>query len=231
MVAKSFSHFTERNDVVIFASGVSNSKSVVASEFEREKQLLKKVISENSEKIIIYFSTFNLYDPKEQNSSYCLHKLDMENYIALNVSSYTIFRLGHVAGKSANDSTILSFLYNAIKDNTKFKLWKYASRNIIDIDDISTICTYIINNSLFKSRIVNICNSANTSIVEIVGVLEGILNKKGDYSIIKEGGSPIVDNREILQIANNLNVHFDKKYVQSVIEKYYHNFDKINHCF
>jgi nucleoside-diphosphate-sugar epimerase len=221
MVAKSFYHFKERNDVVIFASGVSNSKSAVASEFEREKQLLHKVISENLEKKIIYFSTFNLYDPKEQNSPYCLHKLDMENFIALNVNNYTIFRLGHVAGKSANDFTILSFLYNAIKDNTKFNLWKYASRNIIDIDDISTICTYIINNSLFKSRVLNICNSVNTSIIEIVGVLEDILKKKGDYTVILEGGSPIVDNSDILKIAKNLNIDFDKKYVPNVIEKYY----------
>jgi hypothetical protein len=53
------------------------------------------------------------------------------------IKYYYIFRLGHVAGGSAQPSTILSFLYKAIKDGTSFNLWKHASRNIIDIDDVS----------------------------------------------------------------------------------------------
>ncbi|MDI6034453.1 hypothetical protein QLS91_15345 [Flavobacterium sp. LB2P84] len=221
MVAKSFSQYLERENVVVFASGVSNSKLAIESEFEKEKNLLKKVLQEHEDKKIVYFSTFNLYDPVEKNSPYCLHKLDMEEFISANVPVYNIFRLGHVAGQSAQQYTILSFLYNAIKDGTSFKLWKHASRNIIDIDDISKICSYIIDNEWYLNQITNICNNKNTSIVEIVDILEGMLNKKGNYSIFEEGGCPSVDNTKIRLIATDLGINFDDSYVKDVIIKYY----------
>lgn len=221
MVAKSFSQYLERENVVVFASGVSNSKLAIESEFEKEKNLLKKVLQEHEDKKIVYFSTFNLYDPVEKNSPYCLHKLDMEEFISANVPVYNIFRLGHVAGQSAQQYTILSFLYNAIKDGTSFKLWKHASRNIIDIDDISKICSYIIDNEWYLNQITNICNNKNTSIVEIVDILEGMLNKKGNYSILEEGGCPSVDNTKIRLIATDLGINFDDSYVKDVIIKYY----------
>lgn len=221
MVAKSFSQYIEREDVVVFASGVSNSKLAIESEFEKEKNLLKKVLQEHEGKKIVYFSTFNLYDPVEKNSPYCLHKLDMEEFISANVPVYNIFRLGHVAGQSAQQYTILSFLYNAINDGSSFNLWKHASRNIIDIDDISKICSYIINNDLFLNQITNICNSKNSTIVEIVTILEQMLDKIGNYTVFDQGGCPDVDNTKIRPIAANLGIHFDDSYVQNVIYKYY----------
>jgi nucleoside-diphosphate-sugar epimerase len=221
MVAKSFSQYLEREDVVVFASGVSNSKLAIESEFEKEKNLLKKVLQNHEGKKIVYFSTFNLYDPVEKNSAYCLHKLDMEQFISANVPVYNIFRLGHVAGQSAQQYTILSFLYNAINDGTSFNLWKHASRNIIDIDDISKICSYIIDNDLYLNEITNICNSNNTTIVEIVTILERMLDKKGNYTVFDLGGCPDVDNNKIRSIATNLGVNFDDSYVENVIFKYY----------
>ena len=168
MVASKFIHYSERDDVIIFASGVSNSKLAIKTEFEREKKLLCKILLNNKSKKLIYFSTFNLYDPAEKTSPYCLHKSDMEKFISINVPNYNIFRLGHVAGASAKEYTILSFLFNSIKNGSFFKLWKHASRNIIDIDDVSKICTYIIDNSLYKNEVTNICNSYNSSIIELV---------------------------------------------------------------
>jgi nucleoside-diphosphate-sugar epimerase len=222
MVAKSFAHYLERQDVVVFASGVSNSKLAIASEFQREKNLLQKALDENKGKKIIYFSTFNLYDPIEKNSAYCLHKLDMEEFLSINAPLYNIFRLGHVAGRSAKQYTILSFLSNAIEDGTSFKLWKHASRNIIDIDDINKICSYIIDNDLYLNQITNICNNKNTTIVEIVDILEAMLNKKGNYSVFEEGGCPDVDNTKIRLIATDLGVNFNDSYVKDVIVKYYY---------
>ncbi len=221
MVANNFAQYLDRENAIIFASGVSNSKLAFDSEFEREKNLLQKVLDENSGKKLIYFSTFNLYDPIEKNSPYCLHKLNMEEFIAKNVPFYNIFRIGHVAGQSAKQYTILSFLYNAINDGSFFKLWRHASRNIIDIEDISKISSYIIDNDLFPNQITNICNSNNSTILEIVAILEEILSKKGNYSVFDEGGCPEVDNSKIRGIAGDLGIHFDDSYVKNVIYKYY----------
>lgn len=221
MVAQSFSQFLTREDVVIFASGVSNSKSEIESEFKKEEELLCNSIQSIQKNRLVYFSTFNLYDPNEFHSAYCLHKLNMENIISERVDNYNIFRLGHVAGKNAKQYTILNYLFNAIKSETEFDIWENAARNIIDIEDISKICSYIIENNLFINQITNICNSQNTSILEIVRILEEILGKKGKFNILEKGGSPKVDNSKIQNIAIDLGINFNESYAQTVITKYY----------
>ncbi len=45
-----FSSFTKNDEIIIFASGVSNSKESNKNEFDREEKLLKTTISENPEK-------------------------------------------------------------------------------------------------------------------------------------------------------------------------------------
>ena len=47
----------DRENVVFFASGVSNSLETEKSAFLREENLLRKTLEENPEKIFIYFST------------------------------------------------------------------------------------------------------------------------------------------------------------------------------
>jgi nucleoside-diphosphate-sugar epimerase len=224
MVASKFMHYSERDDVIIFASGVSNSKLAIKTEFEREKKLLCDILLNNTAKKLIYFSTFNLYDPVEKNSPYCMHKADIEKFISVNVPNYNIFRLGHVAGASAREYTILSFLYNSIKSGTLFELWKYASRNIIDIDDVSKICTYIIDNDLYKNEVTNICTNNNIYIIELVTILESVLGKKANCKIVEAGDSPEFDSAKIRLISKELGINFDNSYVNNVIAKYYSNF-------
>jgi UDP-2-acetamido-2,6-beta-L-arabino-hexul-4-ose reductase len=221
MVAQNFKHYQEREDVIIFASGVSNSKLAISSEFDREKSFLKQTLVEFRGTKLVYFSTFNLYDPQEQTSAYCLHKLNIEDYIGQHVPKYNIFRLGHVAGNSVNQSTILNFLYDAIKNETPFKLWKNASRNIIDIDDINKLCSYIIDNDLYINQITNISNTYNTSLPEIVQTMEEITGKKGRFTIIEGGGNPEAKNTDIQPIAQHLGILFDDSYAKRVIYKYY----------
>ncbi|MFM2394142.1 MAG: hypothetical protein RLZZ546_2124 [Bacteroidota bacterium] len=223
LVAKSFIHYLESDDTIIFASGVSNSKESIQREFDREKKLLHNVIINNQEKKLVYFSTFNLYDPIEKYSPYCSHKLRMEAFIKENASRYNIFRLGHVVGRAVNNYTIISYLFSSIKNKKHFSLWRKASRNIIDIDDISKICTYILRNNLFKNETVNICNSKNTSILEIVSIIEQLLGKKGIYEMLDLGAGPGPEgnNEAIQSILNELKIVFDDTYVENVIYKYY----------
>ena len=47
----------DSENVVFFASGVSNSLETDKSAFLREENLLRKTLEENPEKIFIYFST------------------------------------------------------------------------------------------------------------------------------------------------------------------------------
>ena len=50
----------ELSNVVIFASGVSNSSNVEKTEFTREKELLMSTIEKNRDAYIIYFSSASL---------------------------------------------------------------------------------------------------------------------------------------------------------------------------
>jgi nucleoside-diphosphate-sugar epimerase len=59
-------------------------------------------------------------------------------------------------------------------ENTKFSIWSMASRNLIDISDIVRATSYILENSNIKNQIINIANTHNYSIRDIVSTLEKI---------------------------------------------------------
>ena len=77
----------DREDVVFFASGVSNSSCIEEKEYQREFNLLKTVSTENH---IVYFSNLGIYYKKDR---YTQHKIDIEEYIRNNYKSYTIVRI------------------------------------------------------------------------------------------------------------------------------------------
>jgi hypothetical protein len=77
----------DKDDIVFFASGVSNSSCTDEKEYEREFNLLKTVPTESH---IVYFSNLGIYYKKDR---YTQHKIDIEEYIRNNYKSYTIVRI------------------------------------------------------------------------------------------------------------------------------------------
>ena len=73
------------------------------------------------------------------------------------------------------------------------------------------------------NQIKDICNTKNTSVPDIVKILEEMLNKKGVYKIIDAGGNPEVRSSDIGKIAADLGINFDDYYPKKVIYKYYSN--------
>ena len=57
MIANRFMSYKDDDDVIIFASGVSNSKDIVEENFVREFQLLHQTVKNNADKTLVYFST------------------------------------------------------------------------------------------------------------------------------------------------------------------------------
>ena len=80
-------------NVVFFASGVSNSLETEKSAFLREENLLRKHLTENPEKIFIYFSTCSIYDSSKNGSLYVNHKLKMERLVEELAKKYVILSL------------------------------------------------------------------------------------------------------------------------------------------
>ncbi len=142
------------NDLLIFASGVSNSNETNSKEYKREYNLLKKHIEEYPNKKLIYFSTCGIYDKCKKESEYIKFKLRIEKYIQENVVNFIIFRLGNVVGKGGNPNTLINFFKNCIVNNTEFYLYSKGKRLLIDVDDVVKFIDLYKNN--FSNEIVDL---------------------------------------------------------------------------
>jgi hypothetical protein len=98
MLARAFSDFAEDESKLIFASGVSNSGETIASEFQREVDLIKSLAGIKNQ--FIYFSTVSIHDPELIHTPYVAHKLLIEKLVSESFVNYLIFRLPIVVGKT-----------------------------------------------------------------------------------------------------------------------------------
>jgi nucleoside-diphosphate-sugar epimerase len=221
MIAKRLSDYAQDDRFLIFASGVSHSILNDSKAFEREKDLLSDTITNHSKKNLVYFSTCGIYDPSMKNSPYILHKLEMENVIKTSGINYTIFRVSNPVGKTDNSHTVLNYFIKNIREKKEFTVWKYASRNLIDLDDMYAICHYILSNHLFKNLTVNIANPVNYSVISIINVIEEHFGIKGNYRLAEKGNSPLIDISFIQPIISKLAIDFNNFYLPSLLQKYF----------
>lgn len=219
MLAHEFSDYRDDNDIIIFASGVSNSDEIREGEFKREKELLTKTIDNISSKKIIYFSTCAMYDKYFANNRYTKHKLHMESYIKKNVKNFIIARLPQVMGKNNNKQQLMGFLYDKILNNEEFELFN-IDRNIIDVQDVKKILEYSLTNHLFNRETINIANPKNINMITLVGYIENIFKKKAIYSVKNLEGSFYIDIEKISPIIKKLNL-FSSTYIRDIIKANY----------
>ena len=81
MIANRFMDYKDDDSIIIFASGVSNSKDTIEQNFLREFALLDKTIKSNADKVLVYFSTCSIEDEELQNAPYVIHKKNIEKFI------------------------------------------------------------------------------------------------------------------------------------------------------
>lgn len=79
----------DKDDIIFFASGVSDSNEKRESEYIREKSLL---MQQDKSKHLVYFSTLSIF---YKDSRYTQHKREMEKTIMAYFDTYTIIRLGN----------------------------------------------------------------------------------------------------------------------------------------
>ena len=94
-------------DVIFFASGVSNSRETKVEPFQRE---LKLLLEQPKDKHLVYFSSLCVYYGKNE---YARHKRIMEGAVRNNFTSYTIVRLGNIDW-GVNPNTLINYLRNHI---------------------------------------------------------------------------------------------------------------------
>jgi len=222
MLANAFSKYSDVNpNIVIFASGVSDSSCTDEDEFKRERLFLENSIRENKNaNPFLYFSTCSIDDFGSLASMYVRHKLQMES-IVLKHSNSIIFRLPQVVGPGGNPKTFVNFLYWSIKNGREFELWENSTRNIIDVDDVVKIVKYYIASFSIRQNIVNIANPKNYKVIEVVNLMESLLNRKALYQIRNKGAKYTVDISEISRIIKERTKLFEDDYLQKTLKKYY----------
>ena len=206
-------------DILFFASGVSNSLETRIEEFDREVLLLKKVLHDNKDKKIVYFSSCSIYDTE---TPYSLHKLAMESIIKNDAERYLICRLPQVVGKKSNTSTLVNHFVNSLLLEQEIKVWKNAYRNIIDIEDVIYILTLILKNKK-ENVVINIASPYSINVIDLIKILETYFNKTMSYTLIDKGTSYNINIEELKETVD-FSLLFEKnseEYILKVLRKYY----------
>ncbi len=222
LMAKTFSNYENSKEVLIFASGVSNSTETDPKQFNREYSLLKNTIALNPDYLLVYFSTLSIEDESVKKRPYIKHKLQLENYIKNHASKYIIARVSNVVGPVGNSHTIINYLVNAIKKGEKLDVWKLAERNIIDKEDVKFIIDELLKKKC-SNKVVNVALSENILVTAIVSQIELYLQKKANAIYLNKGNKLSIDISVISEEITTLEKRHGKgiKYLNHLLKKYY----------
>ena len=219
LLAKAFKElYKENNEIIIFASGVSNSSETEPQQFNKEIYLLENSLK--LKKKIIYFSSTSVLCDPQQYSPYQKHKKKIESLLEFYDS--IIIRLPQILGFNQNKLNLLPYLYYCIGNQIKFPLYINQKKNILDIEDVLKITDFIIKNNFKKKKIYNVINTTYYSVYEIVREIEDLLSAKGIFYVSEKEDihKKIIPDQFYLNILETIGVNFDDKYLSRVIKKY-----------
>ena len=211
--------FTEidLDEVVFFASGVSNSSETRKGEFLREQNLVEDTLASNPEKLFVYFSTCSIYDSSKYNSLYVLHKLHIEEIIKQKAKHFLILRVSNAVGRGGNPNLLMNYISRQILNDQELVVHQQATRNLIDVEDVKNITMKYIASKDWN-KIINVAYTENFNILEIIEVFEQILFKKANKNIENKGEHYSIDVHEL---DYEFELTSKECYLKNIIDKYY----------
>lgn len=221
LIASLFTDCDQEN-IIFFASGVSNSLETSQKEFLREENLIRKTIVENPDKIFIYFSTCSVYDSSKTESQYVLHKLKMEQIIIQLCPQYLILRLSNAVGNGGNPNLLMNYLVRSVKNKEIINVHTKATRNLIDVEDIKNITNQLID-KLYFNKIINIAYPENYTIIEILEIMEKFYQTKLYLNLVKSGSGYAIDTHDVESYFIQHALTNKETYLHKILEKYYSN--------
>jgi len=212
-------------DVLIVASGVSNSLVISDDDCLREEELLSKLLNKVSCKVLPIYLSSCAIQAEGVKTKYMLHKSKMER-LFLSKCDGTIFRLPQVVGPGANPVQLVPWLFRSTIEGFPVQIQRGATRNIILASDVAKIsielAKKIIQGEVQKRSVYIIANTVNLFVPEILCLVESIVGKKARVSFILDGlASLISPSEEQHEIARNLKISFDEKYTERTLQIYY----------
>lgn len=211
--------FTEidLDEVVFFASGVSNSSETREEEFLREQNLVEETMAKYSNKLFVYFSTCSIYDSSKYNSPYVLHKLHIEEIIKQKAKHFLVLRVSNAVGRGGNPNLLMNYLSRQILNDQELVVHQHATRNLIDVEDVKKITLKYINLKKWN-KIVNVAYSENFNIPEIIQALEKNYAQFAKKIIENKGEHYSID---IHELDYEFELTSKESYLKNIIDKYY----------
>ena len=140
LIAKSFlKKYDKDNNIILFASGVSNSEETNTDNFKREKDLLTSFLKTYPKIKFIYISTILI---GYKDNPYYNHKEEMEKLISKHSKDYIIFRVPQLIGNSGNSNNLVNYLVGRIKTGKSFEVYGGIKRAILDVEDLVNLVGY-----------------------------------------------------------------------------------------
>jgi nucleoside-diphosphate-sugar epimerase len=181
-IANRFASYGLQSKHLIFAGSVHDSSITDTIEISKEEDAIRAALAAiNNSVTFVYFSSCSIDDVTQGASPYVGHKKRMEQLIQASASNYLIFRLPQVLGLADNEGGLVHGLVKAITLGERFELWRDATRNFIDLDDVYSIVHAILEDKTHSNRVMNIASPCPTPVPELVGVLERYFGKSGSF--------------------------------------------------
>lgn len=220
LLARAFEpHFGENPDVIIFASGVSNSLETRRGEFAREEALLRQLL-DGERKRFVYFGSCGVIAAESELTPYMRHKQAME-LLVLSTPHGLVLRLPQVVGRTENSHTLTNFLRDHIVSGEHFTVWAHAERNLIDIDDIVKIGVRLAMELPAEAAAVSIAATHSLLMPEIVRIFERVLDRVANCSFVEKGTPIAIDTTMVESVSARLGIDLGNGYTARVIDKYY----------
>lgn len=176
----------DREGIIIFASGVSNSVNPQPEDFEREINLLSQYVAHH--KKLIYFSTISVFDNSVNENAYIKHKLAMEQYIADNCSSYLILRLPNVIGNQGNPNTLFPFFKKALKNNFQVNIKESAFRYLLTTAQLNKMLFQLLESEV-ENQLINCVLEEPYLVKDIYLAMASALKATPKFTLSKGGVS------------------------------------------
>lgn len=219
-LAEVFHSYKDDENVVIFASGVSNSNCIEQKEFNRERKLLESTLKDNSDKKFVYFSSCALSAENYPKNLYYDHKLQMEALIKKFSDKYFIFRLPQLFGSLKSHNTIINYIYHSIKNDQEFKIYSDAYRYVVEIKDVKKfVDSYLIDGCLCST--IDVSNPYRYKVLDIVETFENLMNKKANVVIVRKQDKYILDFRKLYSFIeqSNIDIKFGENYLKDKLRE------------
>jgi len=222
LLAKSFSKYKDDDQVIIFASGVSNSKEVNPEAFMREMDLLRSIT--NKDALLVYFSTCSVYDWPFNSTPYVGHKINMEALVGSYFPRSIVFRIPTVVGNTNNPNTFFSFFKNQINSGEKLIISPGTTRYLIGVDELvetlSPLIDELKDNEGKISKKINVSFDNKTEALHLVTMMMQIMGKTTPIEFAGFGSSYNIKNKEFKDHLKKIKYRLPENYTYNLLKKY-----------